>query len=174
MLFNGGDALVRMIVVGGSAYIGLVFLLRVTGKRTLSKMNAFDLVVTVALGSTLATALLNRNVSLSEALFAFGLLCALQYGVAWASVRSERFQSFIKAEPSLLLAKGKFLSSVLANERVTREEVLAAMRAQGISDLSAVAAVVLETDGSFSVIPGPTVEPSIILQNVKGGSDQVD
>lgn len=173
MLFNGWYELVRMMVVGGSAYIGLVFLLRVTGKRTLSKMNAFDLVVTVALGSTLATALLNRDVSLSEALFAFGLLCALQYGVAWASVRSERFQRFIKAEPSLLFANGHFLSSVLAIERVTREEVLAAVRAQGIPDLSAVAAVVLETDGSFSVIPGPTVEAGTILRNVKGASDKI-
>ncbi|MCA9113241.1 MAG: hypothetical protein KDA52_25030, partial [Planctomycetaceae bacterium] len=65
MLFSGWDSLVRTLVVGVLAYVALVILLRISGKRTLSKLNAFDLVVTVALGSTLATVLLNRNIALA-------------------------------------------------------------------------------------------------------------
>ncbi len=118
-------------------------------------MNAFDLIVTVALGSTLATVLLSSSVSLSEGLLAFALLCGLQYAVAWLSVRSPRFQDLVKAEPSLLFYDGRFLEAALRRERVTREEVLAAVRAAGHGELAAVAAVVLETDGSFSVVGRP-------------------
>jgi uncharacterized membrane protein YcaP (DUF421 family) len=152
MFFDSWYDLLRILVVGACAYLGLILLLRVTGKRTLSKMNAFDLIVTVALGSTLATVLLSGDVSLSEGLLAFALLCGLQYAVAWLSVRSERFQGLIKAEPSLLFLRGRFLANALRRERVTEEEILAAVRSQGIAQLSQVAAVILETDGSFSVI----------------------
>lgn len=62
MFFSSGTTLIRTLVVGVLAYISLVLLLRLSGRRTLSKMNAFDLVVTVALGSTFATILLNRDV----------------------------------------------------------------------------------------------------------------
>ena len=62
MFFESGSALLRTLIVGSLAYMALVFLLRVSGKRTLSKWNAFDLVVTVAFGSTLATALLSMGV----------------------------------------------------------------------------------------------------------------
>jgi hypothetical protein len=66
MLFDDWSGLLRVLIVGTSAYVGLVTLLRFTGKRTLSKMNAFDMIVTVALGSTLATVLLSSDVALAE------------------------------------------------------------------------------------------------------------
>ena len=93
MLFDSWYDLLRVLIVGVCAYVGLVALLRLTGKRTLSKMNAFDLIVTVALGSTLATVLLSGDVSLAEGMLALALLCALQYAVAFASVRSGRSRS---------------------------------------------------------------------------------
>lgn len=154
MFFDGWDDLLRILVVGSAAYASLILLLRATGKRTLSKMNAFDFVVTVALGSTLASALLSSEVSLSEGVAAFALLCGLQYAVTWVSVRSPAFQATIKAEPTLLFYRGRYLEPQLKAERVTREEVLAAVRAQGRSDLAGVEAVVLETDGSISVVAG--------------------
>ena len=66
MWFGSWDGLVRVVVGGVAAYAFLVALLRVSGKRTLSKLNAFDLVVTVALGSTLATVLLSKDVPVVE------------------------------------------------------------------------------------------------------------
>ena len=74
MFFTHWFDLARVLIVGVSAYAALVFLLRISGKRTLSKMNAFDLVVTVALGSTLATILLSKDVALAEGLLALALL----------------------------------------------------------------------------------------------------
>lgn len=152
MFFDGWDDLGRLLVVGTCAYVGLIVMLRTTGKRTLSKMNAFDLVITVALGSTLSSALLSADVSLSEGLLAFALLCALQFVVTFLSVRWRRVQAFVKGEPSLLYFRGHYLDARLKSERVTREEVLAAIRASGHGSLSGTDAVVLETDGSFSVI----------------------
>ena len=168
MFFDGWFDLLRLLVVGICAYIGLVLLLRVTGKRTLSKMNAFDLVVTVALGSTLASALLSSDVSLSEGLLAFALLCTLQYAVAFVSVRSDRFQRLTRSEPTLLFSRGHFLPAMMRQERVTEQEVVAAARAHGMADLSGVLAVVLETDGSFSVIGGSDQKPADTLRNVRG------
>jgi uncharacterized membrane protein YcaP (DUF421 family) len=154
MFFDGWADLQRVLIVGVCAYVGLVALLRITGKRTLSKMNAFDLVVTVALGSSLATILLSRDVALAEGLTAFVLLIFLQYAVAWASARSALVRTLVKAEPTLLVRNGVLLHATLKRERVAPDEVLAAIRASGHGELHTIAAVVLETDGEFSVIDG--------------------
>lgn len=151
-LFNGWPALVRVLVVGILAYASLVVLLRVSGKRTLSRMNAFDLVVTVALGSTLATVLLSRSVALADGILAFGVLIFLQYGITWLSVRSDAVQHLVKAQPALLFHKGVFQDGAMKRERVTREEILAAIRQQSMSAVEDVEAVVLETDGSMTVL----------------------
>jgi uncharacterized membrane protein YcaP (DUF421 family) len=152
MLFDGFAGLGRVLVVGTLAYLALVLFLRVSGKRTLTKLNAFDLVVTVALGSTLATVLLNRSVALAEGVLAFALLIGLQWVIAWLSIRSDSFQALIKSEPRLLAHRGGLLRGAMRAERITREEVFAALRADGISALDDVEAAVLETDGSITVI----------------------
>lgn len=152
MFFNGWAGLGRTLVIGVLAYASLVLLLRISGKRTLSKMNAFDLVVTVALGSTLATVLLSKDIALAEGVLAFVVLVGLQYVLAWLGSRSAKVQALIKSEPSLLVYQGRFLEKALLRERVAKVEALAAIRSQGIADLREVEAVVLETDGTFSVV----------------------
>jgi uncharacterized membrane protein YcaP (DUF421 family) len=152
MLFDSWTGLGRVVLVGTLAYLALVLLLRISGKRTLTKLNAFDLVVTVALGSTLASVLLSKSVALAEGVLALGLLIFLQYVITWLSVRSSGFQSMIKAEPTLLVHRGRFLEAAMRAERITREEILAAMRASGAPEVRRIAAVVLETDGSLSVV----------------------
>ena len=152
MFFDDWFGLLRVVVVGVAAYAALVLLLRVSGKRTLAKLNAFDFVVTVALGSTLATVLLSKDVALAEGLLAFALLVGLQYAVARLSVRSPRFGALVKSEPGLLLHRGRFLDGAMRRERVTREEVVSALRSSGLSRPEDAAAVVLETDGSLSVV----------------------
>lgn len=153
MLFDSWSGLGRVLLVGTLAYAVLVLLLRISGKRTLTKLNAFDLVVTVALGSTLATVLLSKSVALAEGALALALLIFLQFAITWLSVRSPGFQAVIKAEPTLVLHRGRFLEGAMRSQRVTREEVFAAMRASGVATVDEVAAVVLETDGSVSIIP---------------------
>lgn len=168
MFFDSWTGLLRVLVVGTLAYGALVFLLRVSGKRTLSKMNAFDFIVTVALGSTLATVLLSKDVALAEGVLAFAVLIFLQLAITWLSTRSERFQGFIKAEPRLLLHDGRMLASALQQERVTEEEVRAAVRAEGMTSLEEAGAVVLETDGSFTVLLRQQGVEASALSNVRG------
>jgi uncharacterized membrane protein YcaP (DUF421 family) len=160
--------LLRVVVVGVLAYAVLVLLLRVSGKRTLSKMNAFDLVVTVALGSTLATVLLSKSVALAEGLLALALLIFVQFVVTWSSVRSSTVQRLVKDEPMLLFYEGRFLRDAMRAERVTKEEIEAAMRQQGFASLGEVGAAVLETDGSMTVIPGADSGSASTLTNVVG------
>lgn len=161
MFFESWLGLLRVIVVGPLAYIALVFVLRVSGKRTLAKLNAFDLIVTVALGSTLATVVLSKSVALAEGVMAFVTLAGLQFGVAWLSVRSPRFSDLVKSEPTLLLRDGRFLRDAMRRQRVTEIELVAAMRNQGVGNAEQIAAVVLETDGTFSIIKdGPQIGSS--------------
>lgn len=158
------DSFIRIISVGILAYIGLVFFLRASGKRTLTKLNAFDLVITVALGSTLATILLSKDVSLPEGLTAFALLILMQYAITFMAVRWNGFSKFIKSEPQLLYLDGSFLEGAMKKERINKAEILQAVRNQGTGDMEGVKAVVLETDGSLSIISGQTGDA---LANVK-------
>ena len=138
----------------------LVVALRVSGKRTLSKMNAFDFVVTVALGSTLATLLLSRDVAVTEGLTAFLVLIGMQYLVAWSSVRSKLVRELVRSEPRLLVRRGELLDGALKDERISTDEALAAIRSEGFGDLAEIDALILETDGSFSVVATVQQRPS--------------
>jgi uncharacterized membrane protein YcaP (DUF421 family) len=168
LFFDGWAPLVRTLVVGACAYVALVLLLRTSGKRTLSKFNAFDFVVTVALGSTLATVLLSQRVSLAQGATAFVVLIVLQLVVTWLSVRSARVRAVVKGEPTLLLHRGEFLEGTLRRERVTRDEVLAALRSQGVAEPAEVEAAVLETDGSITVVAGAPRHRAPALADARG------
>jgi uncharacterized membrane protein YcaP (DUF421 family) len=147
------DSLIRVALVAPAAYIALIVLLRISGKRTLSQFNAFDFVVTVAIGSMLATIVVSRDVQLPVGIIGFALLILLQFVVAWLVCRIPRVECAVKARPSLLLQNGEFLNETMLDERVSEEEIRMAIRKTGNGDLADIAAVVLETDGSFSVIP---------------------
>lgn len=167
MFFDDWDAIGRTVVVGGLTYPALILILRLTGKRALAKMNAFDFVVSVALGSTLATILLSSRVSLAAGLTALALLAGLQMAIAWLSVRMSAVRRLVKSEPSLLLHDGQLLSDALRHHRVTPGEVRQAVRARGIGELEQVHAVVLETDGSFSVISRSSAGNADVLADVR-------
>ena len=151
-LFTGWDPIIRILVVGAAAYFALVVVLRASGKRTLSKLNAFDLVVTVAIGSTFSSILTSKDLALAEGVAALALLVGLQYAVTFLSVRIKGIDELVKSEPSLLLKDGKPLPGALRQQRVTQEELLAAIRTSGGAQLSDAAFVVLESDGSLSAV----------------------
>ena len=177
MFFSAGSNLARTLIVGLLAYVVLVVFLRVSGKRTLSKLNAFDLIITVALGSTLATVLLSKDISLANGSVAFALLIGLQLIVTWSSVRMRWVRQVLTGEPTLLLYKGEFIPQALRQARVTRDEVRSAIRSSGTLSMEDVEAVVLETDGSLSVVrPGSRGGPSSLegVRRYRHSSDGVD
>ncbi len=169
MFFDDWHGLVRVVVVGTCAYVALIGLLRASGKRTLAKLNAFDFVVTVSLGSTLATVLLSSSVALAEGVTALALLTGLQYLVAWASTRSQRVQRLVKSEPTLVYRE-RFLRGAMLRERLTEDELRQAARAQGHAELTTVAAIALETDGTLSILTDPLGAGSSLTSET--GDDQ--
>ncbi|WP_298455730.1 DUF421 domain-containing protein [uncultured Cellulomonas sp.] len=152
MWFDSWGDIGRIVAVGAAAYVSLVVLLRLSGKRTLAKLNAFDLVVTVALGSTLATILLSSDVSWSEGVIALALLAVLQFVVSSVSARMPGARTVITAKPTVLLRDGVPLEDVMRDQRISHSEIRQAVRSSGVGGLDLVAAVVLESDGTLSVI----------------------
>ncbi|HEX6221249.1 MAG TPA: DUF421 domain-containing protein [Acidimicrobiia bacterium] len=133
IFFDGWGPILRILVIGPLAYISLVLLLRASGKRTLSQMNVFDFVVTIAIGSLFATVIINENVALATGVTAFGVLVAAQFVVTWFSVRWDGFERFIKAEPTLLFFDGQMSRHALRKVRVTEREIEAMARRAGMA-----------------------------------------
>lgn len=173
MFFDSWEDLLRVLVMGVLGYVALIVVLRISGKRTLSKMNAFDFVITVAIGSAFANVLLDRDVTLAEGVLALSLLVFLQYAITWLSTRSEWVADVVKSQPALLFYRGGFLADALRRQRITASEVCSAIRESGTASLDDVEAVVLETTGTLSVIrrsPGGARDAGA-LQGVAGASD---
>jgi uncharacterized membrane protein YcaP (DUF421 family) len=152
VFFNDWYSIIRIIIITAIAYPALITILRISGKRTLSKMNAFDLIVTIALGSTFATVILNKNVSLSEGILTFGLLILFQYIITFLSSRKKSVSQLVKSSPTLMAYKGQLLKKNMLKERIDEDEIWAVIRQNGLSSLSETDAIVLETDGSLSLI----------------------
>lgn len=151
MFFQGWPGIIRTVAVGILAYASLVAFLRVSGKRTLAKLNAFDLVVTVALGSTLASILLQESIALLEGAAALALLIFMQYLVTAVSVRWPSFAKLVRAEPALLVRDGRTCTATMQRERITEDETLSAIRAVGGHRIEEARTVILESDGTLSV-----------------------
>ena len=152
LFFSGFETLWRTVLLGVLSYVVVVALLRISGKRTLSKFNMFDFVITIAFGSVLASMLISKTVALAQGALAFAVLIVLQFVVTYLSVRSERFQSVIKAQPSILYYEGTYYRDRMRRERVSEEELHASARQSGVGGMDQVGALILETDGTISVI----------------------
>ena len=152
MWFDTWSDVLRVLLVGVASYAALVVFIRVSGKRALAQLNAFDFVVTVALGSTLATILLSSDVSYVEGAIALALLLALQVIVAFLAARWHRVRRLTTASPTVLLKSGHFDDDALRRTRLSRADVRQAVRQAGVGDLSSIAVVVLESNGGLSVI----------------------
>ena len=161
----------RTVVAAVVAYAYLVVLIRVAGKRTVSQMNSFDWIVTMAIGSLTATAMLSSQDFL-VALVAMAVIVGLQAALTWLTLRYDVVSKVLKAEPTLLVREGQFLRSAMRKTRVNEDEILAAIRNKGLGDVGEVKALILESDGTFSVlsdeIATPTHRPNSTLRNLDG------
>ncbi|REG90696.1 DUF421 domain-containing protein [Algoriphagus antarcticus] len=152
IFFSGWEGTVRTIILTVLGYVAIVIILRISGKRTLSKMNAFDFVVTVALGSCLASISLNKNISLLDGVLSFSLFIFMQFLLTYLSVKVEGFRTFITSKPTIVFYGGRFLHKEMKKERLSKEEILNAGRLQGFSNLDDVYVIILETTGDLSII----------------------
>lgn len=168
MWFDSWPDVIRVLLAATAAFVTLVVVLRVSGKRTLAKLNAFDFVITVALGSTLATIALSSDVALADGAAALIALTGLQFVTALAASRIPALRSLITSPSTFLVRDGVLLPDAMKRHRVAVAEVRQAVRKAGMGDLSQVGAVVLETDGTLSVIPKDARGDAWALQDVAG------
>ncbi len=152
IFFSNWESMIRITSITILAYFLLIVMLRISGKRTLSKMNAFDFIVTVALGSMFATVILSKDVALFDGILALFLLITLQYFITWFAARFSVVDKIIKSSPALLVYKGVMLKNIMLKERIDEDEIYATIRKKGYSSISEVDAIILETDGSLTAI----------------------
>ena len=164
--FESWQGILRMLVVGTLIYVILIFYLRIFGKRSLSKMNSFDFVVTVALGSLLASIFISKDLPLAEGAMGLFWILTLQYAITWLSARYSIVEHVVKSEPALLFYQGHMLNDNLRDQRVTQEEVRSAIRQQGVALLEEVEAVILETNGDLSIVKRSPQVATTVIQDV--------
>ena len=152
VFFQGWDPIIRTAISTSVSYLILVFLLRFAGQRVLAKWYAFDLIVTVALGSTFANNVLSKDTTIAQALVGFTLLIGLQFVVSWTVIHWSRFRTIVNPNPTLILLNGCFKRDAMRSQRVSEADVRAALRQNGLASVEGVGAVVLEADGTFSII----------------------
>jgi uncharacterized membrane protein YcaP (DUF421 family) len=142
------DIVLRGIVV----FFALYVLMRLIGRRELSKLEPFDLILLIILGDAVQQGLTQDDYSLTGALLAIGTIAVLQVGFSYFNYRFPRLRPMLSGEPIIVVQDGKAIERNLKRERLTMEDIAESARLQGIGSLDEVAWGVLETSGAISFI----------------------
>ena len=142
----------EIIVRATIIYFFLLLVARGTGKRELSEMTAFELILLVTMGDLIQQGVTQEDMSIVGAMLAVGTLALWITVMSYASFRFDRLRPALEGIPVVVLRNGEPLHDVLRLERVPVDELTEGARSQGIDDLSEVALAVLEPDGSFSFL----------------------
>lgn len=142
------DLVLRAVVV----FVFLLVLTRVIGKRELSSLHPFDLILLIILGDAVQQGLTQDDYSLTGGLLVVGTIAVLQVFVSWLTYRYKRLRPLIEGEPVIVVQDGKPIEKNLKRERLTIEEVAEEARKQSIAHLDDVRFAVLETSGQVSFI----------------------
>ena len=155
------EKVLRSVVVYGFMLVAFRF----TGKRQVGQLTPFDLIVLLIISNGVQNAVIGPVNSLCGGLIGAAAILALNYGIVELAYRSKRARRLLEAHPTLLIHNGRLLQDNLRRERVTFDELLAALRRNGVLDPAHVRVAVLEENGGISVIPrepalGPTPRES--------------
>ncbi|NNC72866.1 MAG: DUF421 domain-containing protein [Sphingomonadaceae bacterium] len=157
------DALARAAILTPLALFWIVFLTRIVGLRSFSKMTAFDFVATVATGSLLANAGVATNwPDFVQTLAAIFALFLVQMIVAWSRQRSKTVQHILDNNPRILMRDGKIDEQALRDTRTARSDVIAKLREANALELGKVRYVVLEATGDIAVLHGDRIDDELI------------
>lgn len=141
----------RTVTLSVIGFASLITMLRLSGKRTLSRLNVFDFVFVVAVGSVFASMIISKDVTLIEGVAALATLIMMQIIIAKLAAAFPLADRILNGKPTLLLSHGEFIPHALRRERVTEEEVRGAIRAEGVTRVEDVDAVIMENDGTLTV-----------------------
>ncbi len=142
------EKLVRSAVV----YLFLLVAFRLAGKRQLSQITSFDLVVLLIISNVVQNAVIGNDNSLGGGLFGATVIFLLNAGVAWVTFRFKRVERLVEHTPTILVRGGRILRENLRRERLSLPEFRASLRRHGVVSLRDVRYVILEEDGHISVL----------------------
>lgn len=142
------DIALRGIVL----YAFIVLVMRVIGRRELSSMTPFDLVLVIILGDAVQQGLTQDDYSVTGAMIAIATIASLQVFTSYLSFRSRRLRKILEGEPIVLVDRGALVDKNMKRERLTADEVEEEMRQQQIASLDDVEWGILESNGSISFI----------------------
>ncbi len=150
------SSVLPLLKVAGSTlalYVFLVAMLRLLGRRVMGQLTVVDLVIIIALGSAVETAMIAGNTSLPAGLVSAGTLLAANGLMSAAAYRSKWFRHLLSGAPLLLVNGGRVVPEHLARAGLSEDDVVEGLRERGWDDLSQIRFAVLETDGSINVVP---------------------
>jgi len=142
------DIVLRATVI----YVFLFVLMRSIGRRELSQLQPFDVLLLVVLGDLITQGALQSDMSLTGAMLASGTFALLTVATSFLAYRFRRLRPVLEGEPLVVVMDGKVLEQNLARERLTIDDIQEEARARGISSLKDVRWAVLETTGRISFI----------------------
>lgn len=142
------EFILRAVVI----YSFLLILLRLTGKRQIGQMSPFDLVLLLVLSNAVQNSLNAGDNSLIGGMISALALMFLNYGFGYLTYRSRKAESTVEGQPELLIHNGRIRMKTLEDEMMTKEELMAALRRQGVADINEVRFAILENNGGISVI----------------------
>lgn len=151
-LFNSWEDIARVVVVAVLGYLTFTIIIRFSGKRTISKMNTFDIILSIAIGSLLGRTILAKDAALLESVAALGTLILMQALFTWMSTRHAGIRDLVHPRPALLFYHGELFLSTMHRARVSNEDIREAVRSKGMASMDEVDAVVLEPDGKLSIV----------------------
>ena len=152
-LFIPEISIAEKMLRSGVVYLFLLLAFRFTGKRQVGQLTPFDLVVLLIISNVVQNAVIGNDNSLGGGLIGAVTILALNYGVTEVAYRSKRARRLIEATPTLLIHNGRILQENMRRERITLDELLAALRRNGLVEPAQVHVAVLEENGGISVIP---------------------
>ena len=142
------------IVLRATAAFVLVFLLlRVTGRRELSTLEPFDLILIVVIGDLVQQGVTQSDMSFTGLVLAVGTFTILAVGTSWLSYRFKAMRKLLEAAPLVVVEHGKPIEHNMRAERLTLEEVAEAARLQQVASLDDVEWAIIEPTGQISIIP---------------------
>jgi uncharacterized membrane protein YcaP (DUF421 family) len=168
---DSGAALAQAVLTVVAVYVAVVLYTRIAGLRSFSKMTTVDFVMTVAVGSLVASTALSSDPPLLRGAVVLAALFAIQASLVWARRRSKVVRRIVENTPALLMREGQFLPDALRRHRVAREDVIAKLREANVLRLEDVRAVVLEVTGDISVLHGDGPVDDVLFEEVRGGLD---
>lgn len=152
MLFESWHSMLHVAIRAAIAYLVIVAALRMIGEQALAKMSAYDLIVTITLGSVVAEIPFAEHIAVTDGIAIMGTFVLLQEVIRWAQARSKAARKLVAEKPRLVVWDGRVLEDRVQRWHLTVDEICAAVRRAGLASIGDVQAVVLENDGEWSVV----------------------